>query len=154
MSGFKNLNAQLEEMEEYIPLFLSRDKNVSQVNVGWHLAHSFKVINSVCSALKASDPSKYRSEFNLKRTFVLTFGSFPRGKTKAPKEVMPSEVLDPEDLVSDLDMARTNLAQFDSFQKDNYFYHPYFRKMNKKQSGRLLEVHTKHHLKIIRDIVK
>ncbi len=64
MSGFKNLNAQLEEMEEYIPLFLSRDINVSQVNVGWHLAHSFKVINSVCSALKASDPSKYRSEFN------------------------------------------------------------------------------------------
>ena len=154
MSGYQYLNTQLNEMEEYIPLFQSRDQNVSQVNVGWHLAHSFKVINSVCSALKSSDPSKYRYEFNLKKIIVLFLGSFPRGKAKAPEAVLPEEVRGPEDLIYALDTARRNLAQFDSFQKDNYFYHPYFRKMNKKEAKRLLEVHKKHHLKIIQDILK
>lgn len=154
MAGFHNLNAHLKEMEEYIPLFQSRDQNVSVVNVGWHLAHSFKVINSVCYALKVSDPSKYKSEFNLKRIFVLTSGFIPRGKARAPEAVIPAEVLSVDDLITDLNSARINLGEFDSFQENNYFYHPYFRQMNKKQAQRLLEVHTKHHLKIIRDILK
>lgn len=152
--NFNYLNAQLQEMESYFPFLDASDPAVSKVHVGWHLAHSLKVINGVCDALKTSSPEKFRSQFNLKREIVFTLGSFPRGKAKAPKVVVPEGEVKLEDLSNNLARAKKNISEYDSLEKNNYFHHPYFNQLNKIQAKRLLEVHTKHHLKIIRDILK
>lgn len=152
--NFKNLNVQLQEMEQYVPFLECRDPLVSQVSVGWHLSHSFEVINKVCAALETSNPEDYKSEFSLSRIMVFTMGRFPRGKAKAPKNVMPNGEINPERLSLQLDDVKVNLSKFESLQKNNYCNHPYFKQLNRNQSKRLLEVHTKHHLKIIRDILK
>lgn len=141
-------------MESYFPVIDRSDPRISKANIGWHIAHSLKVINGVCSALKASDPGKYQSQFNFKREIVFMLGAFPRGKAKAPKQVLPEGEIVLEDLKDQLTLAKKNLARFNSLDQNNYFEHPYFNQLNKIQAKRLLEVHTKHHLKIIKDIMK
>ncbi|HSI69076.1 MAG TPA: DUF1569 domain-containing protein [Gillisia sp.] len=153
-ANFKVLNRHLDEMEEYIPFIKTRDLNVSRVDIGWHLDHSLKVINGVFSTLKESDPERYRPKFSFSRIVVFTLGRFPRGKAKAPKEVMPGTEVDQKDLIARLEEARENFRSFDSLHKNNYFKHPYFHHLNKKGAKRLMEVHTRHHLKIIRDILR
>lgn len=152
--NFAYLNGQLKELEDYFPMIHLENPRVSKVNVGWHLAHSLKVINEVCSSLKTSKPEEFRSQFNLKRGIVFALGSFPRGKARAPKFVMPEGKVTMEDLLVQLHTSKENLASFDSLERDNYVDHPYFNQLNKIQAKRLLEVHTKHHLKIIKDIIK
>lgn len=152
--NFHYLNAQLQEMESYFPYLDALDPKVSKVHVGWHLAHSLKVINGVCDSLKISSPQSFRSQFNLKREIVFALGSFPRGKAKAPKMVIPEGEVKLEDLLINLNRAKKNISEYDSLNKNNYFNHPYFNQLNKIQAKRLLEVHTKHHLKIIREILK
>lgn len=81
-------------------------------------------------------------------------GAFPRGKAKAPRQVLPEGEIILNDLIDQLALAKKNLAGFNSLDQNNYFEHPYFNQLNKIQAKRLLEVHTKHHLKIIKDIMK
>lgn len=153
-SNLKILNRHLDEMEEYIPFIKTRDEKVSKVDIGWHLDHCLKVINGVFATLKSSNPENYRPKFKFSRVMVFTFGRFPRGKVKAPVAVLPSGEIDQKDLMAQLQEARENFSNYDSLHRNNYFRHPYFHHLNKKHSKRLLEVHTKHHLKIIRDILR
>ena len=153
-SNFKVLNNYLDEMEEYIHFRKTLDTNVSKVDIGWHLDHSLKVINGVFTTLRNSDPEKHRPKFSFSRLVVFTFGRFPRGKAKAPEAVLPGPEADQMELMARFQEARENFNSFDSLHKNNYFRHPYFNHLNKKQSKRLLEVHTRHHLKIIRDILR
>ena len=53
-------------IEKLIPFFEKKNLKVSAVNVGWHLDHSLKVINSASDALKQSDPKNYKSYDDLK----------------------------------------------------------------------------------------
>lgn len=152
--NFHYLNAQLQEMASYFPYLDALDPKVSKVHVGWHLAHCLKVINQVCDALKSSSPENFRSQFNLKREIVFALGSFPRGKAQAPKKVIPEGEIKIEDLINNLERAKKNISEYDSLKNNNFFEHPYFNQLNKIQAKRLLEVHTKHHLKIIREILK
>jgi hypothetical protein len=153
-TNFKVLNRYLDELEEYIPFIKTHDENVSKVDIGWHLDHSLKVINGVFTTLKESNPEKYRPKFSFSRLVVFTFGRFPRGKAKAPEAVLPGPEVDQKELMARLEEARENFESYDSLHRNNYFRHPYFHHLNKKGAKRLMEVHTKHHLKIIRDILK
>jgi hypothetical protein len=152
--NFNYLNLQIEELEKFFPMIDLKNQDVSKVNVGWHLSHSLKVINEVCSSLKNSKPSDFKSQFNLKREIVFALGSFPRGKARAPKFVMPEGKVTMEILLDQLRTSKENLKSFESLERNNYVDHPYFNQLNKIQAKRLLEVHTKHHLKIIKDIIK
>lgn len=152
--NFHYLNSQLRLLESYFPVIDLFNPLVSKANVGWHIAHSLKVINGVCAALKVSDPQNYRSQFNFKREIVFLLGSFPRGRIRAPKQVLPEGEVNLAHLITQLGKAKRNIAAFDSLDQNNYFDHPYLNQLNKIQAKRLLEVHSKHHLKIIKDILK
>jgi hypothetical protein len=147
------LSSQLEEMENYIRYRDQQDPKISRAPVGWHLAHNLKVINNVMDALESSNPKEFKSSFSFIKTIVMITRHIPRGKAKSPKVVLPPDIIEKKDLIFQLEKARQKLRIFNSFQKNAFFDHPYFYKMNKKESAKFLTIHTGHHLKIIKDII-
>jgi hypothetical protein len=85
---------------------------------------------------------------------VFISGKIPRGKAKAPKVVIPTQVATQEELIAKLEAAQNNISKLDSFSENQFFNHPYFKDLNVKQAKKFLTIHTNHHLKIIEDILK
>lgn len=148
------INKELAEIEYFIEKFDKQNHKVSTKGIDWHLDHSLKVIIGVCGQLKKSDPSNYQRKFNIIRLFVYTFNFFPRGKGKAPKVVLPPENILKQDLIKQLDLTRIELVSIMDLHAKSYFKHPYFGFLNLKRTKKFLKLHTLHHLKICRDIVK
>ncbi|WP_344927411.1 DUF1569 domain-containing protein [Aquimarina addita] len=128
--------------------------NVSKVSIAWHLDHSLKVINKIYAVLKSSDPSVYKNRFSLSRTFSFLLGYIPRGTAKSPASVLPPYKIKTEEILSQLEEARINLKELEILDQNANFVHPVFGHLNIKQAKRFLELHTKHHLKIVNDILK
>lgn len=101
-----------------------------------------------------SNPNSYTSDFNFTRAILLTLGVFPRGRAKAPKIVLPPEVITTDALYHQLENAYKSIEEVAALSKDAHFKHYRFGTLSKKQTIRFLEIHTKHHVKIIRDILK
>lgn len=144
----------LSELESSIPKLNEINEKVSKVNVGWQIDHSFNVILAICKTIQASDPAKYEASFNIKRSLLLTIGSFPRGKAKAPKATIPVGEITEEGLRKKLELVRAEIPKIASLDPNAYFYHPIFKKLNLKRTHRFIALHTNHHLKIIKDILK
>ena len=130
------------------------NRQVSQVDVSWHLAHSLKVIHNIIKVLQSSNPDDYRWRFNRSRSFVYFINFIPRGKGKAPKAVIPAEEISKEELNKDIATVRQLLEELQHLDAKSNFTHPYFGQLNLKQTRKFLAIHTKHHLKIIEDIIR
>ncbi|MDY7393715.1 DUF1569 domain-containing protein [Aureibaculum sp. 2210JD6-5] len=128
--------------------------NVSSSNVAWHIDHSLKVINRVCNFLIASDPNDYKWRFNKLRFIIFLTGVIPRGKARAPKQVRPPEDINIEDLEVQLKEVQQLLMDIEKLHPKNNFDHHIFGKLHLKKTIRFLEIHTNHHIKIIKDILK
>lgn len=150
----KYLITQLDQIESLISDRDRINKDISKVDVAWHLDHMLKTINEITNALEESKPEAYRSSFNAARIMSLTFGFIPRGRAKSPEVVRPPDQILTEDIFSQLEIARTNINVLNKLDKNSHFEHPVFGVINKPTTIRFIEVHTNHHLKIIRDILE
>ena len=149
------LNNLLAQIEEHIPNKTQINPSVSKSDVGWQLDHALKVINGVCSILIKTDPNnKYKKEFNVIRTVLFALCYIPRGKARAPKVVLPPDVIKEEDLFNQLREAHNHIKAVKPLPKTSHFKHHVFGTLTKQQTLRFLEIHTKHHLKIVNDILK
>ena len=148
----KKLLQVLNDFEKQAPLYLNNNKMVSEANVGWHIMHSCLVITSISEAIRKSDPSLYKKKFSWKAFFVLLLNKIPRGKAKAPKVVQPLEPATAALLISKLEIAKNSLVDLETLNANSYFTHPYFGDLNLKKTLWFLNLHTNHHLKIIKDI--
>ena len=148
------INNLLNELEAQITNYSKLNQAISAGNVGWHIVHSCLVINSVCGAVLKSDPSKFIKKFSFKAFLVLLLNSFPRGKAKAPSFTMPSEELSPASILNSIQAARANIEALSKAEKNQYFTHPIFGDLHTEDTIKFLAVHTNHHLKIIKDIIK
>jgi hypothetical protein len=150
----KYLNNLIDELEQHI-LFLDKtNTTVSKASVGWHIEHSLKVLTQIIDAVEKSDPEKYKWCFNLKSTLVLSFNKIPRGKGKAPKTVIPEVNITGDTLKHHVEKTRFMINKIENLHPNHYFKHPYFGDMNLKPTKKFLGIHTNHHLKIIKDIIK
>ena len=149
-----SLEKKLELMKTFIPNFEKSNSKISKVSVGWHLDHSLKVINGIINTLKTSDISLYKNNFTLIGKIFFMIGHFPKGRAKAPKRVVPPEIILKEDIVSQLETAFSQIKEISELNDKSYFTHPIFGNINKTRVVRFLEIHTNHHLKIIKDILK
>lgn len=140
------LSAKTEFAEKLNPI-------VSKANVAWHIDHSLRVINSVLIALKQSNTADYKPAINLKRSYFLIVGRIPRGRIKAPKTVRSFDEITLSGIENQLGTARSLLSELESMDKNNFFTHPFLGQFNLRQTLVFLELHTKHHLKIINDII-
>ncbi|MBQ4819064.1 DUF1569 domain-containing protein [Aquimarina sp. MMG016] len=149
-----DMTSELNKIEHYLVHSDSINKEVSKVAVAWHLDHSLKVINGISDSLQNSDPTAYKRKFNIARFFSFTFGFIPRGRAQSPKYVLPPDTIKTEDIVAQLSLARDKLVALDSLDDKSNFNHPVFNQLNKQQAKKFIKIHTRHHLKIVRDILK
>ena len=150
----KNLDAILPELANYIADYNQFNHAISEASVGWHIEHSLLVIKQVTATVAQSEPKLYKSKFNLSRFFVFLLKTIPRGKAKAPKVVIPVDEITLETLQESLKNTYQAITYLKDCEANQYFMHPFFGQLNKKQTIKFLEIHTEHHLKIVRDILK
>ncbi len=152
--SFKKINQVVNNLETHIENHSVSNPKISDADVAWHIDHSLKVINNVIIALQSSDPELYKNNFSFLGRVFFMLGFFPRGKAKAPKHVKPPKVILKEDLISQIKQAKSHIKILASLDKNAYFKHPLFGNINTIRVSRFLVLHTKHHLKIIKDILK
>jgi len=148
----QKLHKQLDELEGYIPQLEVRNDVISASTVGWQIEHDLLVISSVIEGVKRSNPASYKWRFKPLKYVILWRGVIPRGKVGAPKLVTPGEITQ-ETLQAHVDLCRERVNELEHVGADNYFTHPFFGDLKKKETFRFLYVHTEHHLKIIREML-
>ena len=149
-----HLTQLINEIESYVSEYEAINVKFSTASVGWQIEHSMLTITKIIYALEKSDPAKYQWSFKLSRYIIFIMGKIPRGKAKAPSVVMPLETISLDRLKSQIAEAKGQAAKLDSLPTNSYFKHPYFGDLKLKQAIRMLEIHTRHHLSIIRDILR
>ena len=151
----QELHKLLNQLESDISSFDKVNLAVSSGSVGWHIEHSLKTIDQIVTACKNSNPSNYQWRFNFNRFLILTIAKkIPRGKAKAPKIVRPEGEISSETLGLSLSKVKENLMDWKDLDKNTHFPHPFFGILNKKETANFLALHTKHHLMIIKDILR
>ena len=113
----KILNQLLSHIEQNIPNKALKKPSVSSSDIGWQLDHTLKVFNAVSLWTVNSNPKEFKRKFNMWRSILLPLGYFPRGKVKAPKHVLPPEIIKTEDLKSQLQTARTHTENLKTLPK-------------------------------------
>ncbi|MDO5972211.1 DUF1569 domain-containing protein [Flavivirga aquimarina] len=147
------LNNLLFQIKQCIPHKDKSNPIVSKANVGWQLDHTLKIINRVCESLEQSNPKYYKKDFNAIRSILFLFCYIPRDRVKAPKVVIPPDLISTIDLQAQLNDAKKHLNNIELLDKNAHFKHFIFGMLPKIKTLRFLEIHTKHHLKIVNDIL-
>ena len=149
-----NFQAQLTFFENNTESFEKVNLSFSEGSVGWHIAHSCLVITSIINVLSASNPAEYTSKFNWKKSIIFFTNKIPRGKGKAPERVKPRESPTKDSLLLQINEAKQKIELLNNINANAYFEHPYFGKLNLKETQKFLHIHNNHHSKIIKDIIK
>jgi hypothetical protein len=144
---------QLNEMQNFAEKWDVKNPDVSVESVGWHLLHNLKVINGMIASLAASDPSQYAPKFSYMKWSILLTKKIPRGKARAPKSAIPTQI-DKDELDAALDRASLSVLNLLNQSPKQYFTHPMFGDLNTRLTTRFLWIHTEHHLKIVRDMLR
>ncbi len=150
----KTLNILLDKLDDYIPSLNVSNLEVSSANIGWQIDHCLIVVNRVSNQLKVSNHNDYNWKFNFVRTLIFTLKTIKRGKVNAPAVALPDGEITIESLKQKIQIAKKNCEEIALIHKNCFFVHPYFGDLNVKQTQKFLLLHTNHHLKIIKDILK
>lgn len=148
-----NLNSLLDSLAVYVSDYELLNAEVSQSNIGWHIEHVLLTINGIVESLAHSNPKDFKPRFSVIKYIVLFTKKIPRGKARVPKVVAPKVEYSEDSLRQHLEVTKENLKKLELISNGHFFDHPYFGNLKKKQTIRFLEIHTYHHLKIIRDLI-
>ena len=150
-----SLEQTVQSLEQFIAHKQVLVPRVSQASVGWHLQHSALVIQNIIKAMQAADPVAFQPRRGFWKTLVLTSGRMPRGRARAPKRSMPPQLLEKDEEVNaEIRTAVELVPTIASMHQHAHFMHPVFGHLNVRQAIRLMNIHTRHHILIIRDIVR
>jgi len=152
--AMKSLNEQIDLLESFIPKYADLAPSTSKASVGWHIEHSLLTIQKIIQRVKASDAAEYKSSYKFGRIIVLGFRMIPRGRAQSPKVVVPEGLIDAASLKISIYKTRQLLPELETLTKNQHFSHPVLGVLNKKPMKKFLRVHTAHHLKIIKDIIR
>lgn len=147
----QKLAQQLAEMESMILEAHVKNLAVSNGSVGWHLAHNTLVINQVISYIAQSDPNLYQPTWSFTKWIIFLTRRIPRGKVKSPQSVDPTPDVD---LQEALERASIGILNLISVAPNQHFPHPIFGHLNREKTIQFLWIHTEHHLKITRELLK
>jgi hypothetical protein len=148
------LNQLINQLQQHTANAHITNSQVSHSSVSWHIHHCILVISGITNTLAASNPNDYAPKFSILKFMVLNFGKIPRGKGKSPEQVKPKAELTAEQLNEQIIKTLEKIKNLEALPANAHFKHPLFGSLNKQAAIRFLYVHTRHHLKIIEDIVK
>jgi hypothetical protein len=143
----------LNELRAGFPQYALMRVDVSAADAGWHLEHSMLVIRRAYRAVLDSDPAVYRPNYSI-RTYLFfnVVKKIPRGRTKAPAAVVPAPGITEDTLHQSFDKTMLAIADFEKAGAKQYFHHRLLGNLDRDRTRLLMELHTRHHLDIIRDI--
>ncbi len=143
----------LDEIEQYLPNLDRKDPAVSAWSVREQLHHALLSADGIARAVVESTPGTRRPSLSPIKWLVLTTGKIPRGRARAPKRVLPSASVSREELEELLVHARESLASAEAADPAAWYDHFVFGVMGRNAAIRLIHLHTRHHLAIVRDIL-
>ncbi|MFM2386970.1 MAG: hypothetical protein RL660_1727 [Bacteroidota bacterium] len=146
------LENYLNALETTISKQAAHHTGISNVNVGWHIEHILLTINAIIDQLQKSTPENYKWKFKIARLLVFSLNKIPRGKAQSPQVVVP-QVYSEQSLFNHLTETQRKLQTLESLDANKYFNHPFFGNLKKGQTIKFLQIHTKHNLSIINDII-
>ncbi len=147
-----NLNS-IDELTTLADFAERKAEAVSAWSVGTHIQHLSLAMSGISKALLASSSPMPPARFSLPKFFVLLLGRIPRGKGRAPKSTIPEKEVSKEEVLAALAAAREGMVAAQSVPFDRWFQHPMFGPLTKDQTLRFVEIHNRHHLAIIREIL-
>jgi hypothetical protein len=149
----RNLDPSFQELQTYLVHADKTRPEVSAVSVGWHIEHILLALIKTSEAVVKSNPGQYKWEFNWLRSILFSLNRFPRGKGKAPEIVRPKEN-ERRDLYALYDEGIIALEALKKAEPNQHFKHGTFGILNKKNTFVMMDIHLRHHLDIMKDIVK
>jgi|694.fasta_scaffold01591_7 hypothetical protein len=149
----EKLENTVQQLLSYTKQGNSLNEKVSNANVGWHIDHCLMVLNGVLTQLEKSDENDFKSSFNKNRFIVFLTNKIPKGRAKAPEAVKPTEAFNQEKTAFYGEKAIQKIEASINWPTNKNFKHPFFGLLNKKQTIKFLNIHTNHHLKIIKKII-
>jgi hypothetical protein len=137
----------------YIDSVECRNESLSHWAVGQHIHHILIVANGIIQNLQDSKIGSGKERLSLVKFLSLTFSYIPRGKAKSPERVMPSDNITQEIVREAYAVFEKKMPIVNTLPRDSWFNHPVFGDLRRDNALRFIEVHSKHHIKIIRDIL-
>jgi DinB superfamily len=143
----------LDEIEQYFPHLDQRNPEVSGWCVREQLHHALLSADGIARLVVESTAGARRPSLSPIKWIVLTTGKIPRGRAQAPKRVWPSAGVSREELEQLLAHARESVAAAEAADPAAWYDHFVFGVMRRNEAMKLIQIHTRHHLAIVKDIL-
>lgn len=121
--------------------------------MGEHVDHICNVIISIDLKLRGSDPHINQESFSFAKLYVLWSGCIPRGRGKSPAEVFPNRVIESEALAEKINLTVKTRDGMTDLHDGQWIIHPIFGILKCKNAIKFMDIHSRHHVKIIDDII-
>ena len=143
----------LNKLNNYILRCSVKNEKVSKWSVGMQVEHCLLGTRRICSALSNSKPYTGKIKKGLLRRIIFLTGIIPRGRGKTPDAAIPDEQTTESglrELLAEASLSAQKAAESDC---DCWWKHFAFGVMKRDEALKFVEIHNKHHLKIISDIL-
>ena len=134
----------------------ARQERVSAWSPAEHLDHMYKVSMSIVRRITEEGAQPSKRGINVMGRVILFFGWIPRGRGKTPERLSGTICTGPhiEASLGRLEQVLDNLpvAAVDA-SRSPIVPHPMFGGLTPSQALRFIVIHTKHHLRIIDEIL-
>ncbi len=148
------LQKELNRLAAHLDQEDKRAASVSKAGIYWHVDHCLRILQAVPPAMHKSIKENYRPKRSFTKTLIMTTGYIPRGKARSPKHVTPEKnALDRKAITARLKDTIKQTNKLVDLAESSFMEHPFFGSLQKKQAIKFMKIHTRHHLKIIRDIL-
>ena len=143
----------IQALENLMPYAEKQNEAISSKGIAWHIDHCCRVILNVATALEKSEPEEYVQNVSPAIAALFKVGVIPRGTAQAPPSLMTKGEITRDELQQQLKRARACFEPMETLSVKHHFVHPYFGMLDLEMSSQFLNIHTKHHLKIMEDII-
>ena len=156
LSRLQEQVAELRRLSALPDAQLFATGDASQWSPCEHVDHSVKVMSSVITRLLDLNAERGRP-FNFIGRLILLFGWIPRGRGRAPTRLRGARATR-EELSAALDALAAQLSRLETAHlepnRGPIVPHPVFGGLTPPQAVRFAAIHTKHHLKIVSDLLR
>jgi len=153
-SVMPTLTGQLDELEGYLSKTANVNDSVSAWSVGQQIEHTLSALSAMSVALRRGRNEADDRRPNRFLAMVLESGTIQRGRVKAPKAMLPSELPEEKALQRLILKTRKRVSVLEELPPEASFVHHILGPMHRNEALLFMTIHTEHHLKIIRDILQ